>query len=161
MNLADFFQRRVYTVDFECGTCRIYQEPQITAGPPWLLELQIQLQSRGRRHNLVRILEAAEAIEYVPVTLEDVAQQFEAEVISGAGPWPDLRPNLWRACPEVVDLASLTPDQLETADRAFHHYPGYLKRVVRGLRRTRARCDLRRMESVLQTFSREPGCGMG
>ena len=151
--------------EFECGRCRLYDEPKVTSGPGWLLELQVQLQADGRRRNLIRILEAAGALEFVPVTLEDVALQFEAEVISGAGPWADLRPLLLAACREGspdsnhrLDLGSLSPEQLEVVDRAFAHHPGYVKRVVNGLRKVRARGDLRAIEAALSQAVRPGPC---
>ena len=158
MDIEHFFQRKVYQVDFECGRCRIYEEPKVTSGPPWLLELQIQLQADGRRRNLVRILEAAGSLHYLPVTLEDVARSFEAEVISGAGPWAELRPLLAQACAQALnlsevsshfDLASLSSQQLEAVDQGFSQFPGYVQRVVNGWRRTRARADLRDLEEAL------------
>ena len=156
MDMSEFFRQKVYRCEFECGRCRIYDEPKVTRGPAWLLELQIQLQASGRRRNLIRLLEAASAIEYIPVTLEDVAGQFECEVISGAGPWAQLRPLLLKACRaclphcnQELDLASLSAQQLDVVDANFAHYPGYVKRVVTGLRRTRARVDLRDLEAAL------------
>lgn len=169
MNFARFFEQEVYSIQFECGRCRIFDEPKVLAGPAWLLELQIQLQSKGRRHNLVRILEEAGAISYLPVTLEDVALSFESEVISGAGPWPELRSLLLGALQSglqssqvdrYLDLAGLSAGQLETVDQAFTHYPGYIQRVVGLGRRTRARADVRSLEAAVVAWAgavNEPG----
>ncbi|MBN9415325.1 hypothetical protein ABS71_04065 [bacterium SCN 62-11] len=159
MDIEHFFERKVYQIDFECGRCRIYDEPKVTSGPGWLLELQIRLQSDGRRRNLVRILEAAGTLHYLPVTLEDVAQSFEAEVISGAGPWAELRPLLAEAAAQALnlaevsprlDLAALSAQQLEAVDQGFSQFPGYVKRVVQGWRQTRARVDLRELERAVE-----------
>jgi len=152
MNLQDFFDREVHRVTFHCTRCRIYDEPRISHGPAWLLQLQIQLQANGRRHNLLRILEAAGAVEFLPVTIEDVALSFEAEVISGAGPWHGLRDALHSAAQGHVDLATLTPEQLDRVDRAFTASEGYIHRVVTGLRRARAVSSTQRIYQALQAF---------
>ena len=94
-----------------------------------------------------------------PVTLEDVAQSFEAEVISGAGPWAELRPLLAEAAAQALnlaevsprlDLAALSAQQLEAVDQGFSQFPGYVKRVVQGWRQTRARVDLRELERAVE-----------
>lgn len=163
MNIDEFFQHEVPRVAFECGHCRLYDVREIDDGPDWLLELQEALKSyNSRRHSLLQILEKADALNYVPVTIDDVQVQFECEVISGAGPWHGLAGALQNACAAAgvspdVDLASLTPEKLEEVDRAFTEYPGYITRVASLGRGARAISSISRIHQALREWQAASG----